>query len=108
MSLLCIDNGTLHKIDNNLFGIKTNFSLRELGIEDIIGDLVNDIIYLKMFDGQLIHIQVPGNLEHLQGAINYDLKQEGIPEWNIQKIINFFDAHFEEIVLEINRLRRLE
>jgi hypothetical protein len=94
-------------MDNNLFGIKIDLSLHEIGIKEIVGDSLNDIIYIEMFDGLLIPIQIPGQLEILLGAINYDLKQEGVSERIIHEIIVFFEVHFDDIVSEIRRLRRL-
>ena len=47
MSLLCMNRRTINDIDINLFGIKIDPSLHEIGIRMIMGDAINDMIKAK-------------------------------------------------------------
>lgn len=104
MSLLCLPKCFMFEINNNSFGIKCDHELEEIGFYTIIIDVVEDNIEVRTLYG-LICIQLPYEKDCFLGGINYDLKEEGIPTCNRNKVLEFLAKQLEEIYYNIVILR---
>ncbi len=105
MSIICLTKDIFYEISDRCFGICPDYIMEELGFYTIVMDVSNALVEMETCYG-LICSQLPGNLEYcFPGSIDYDLKDEGIPDWNRRKVIRFFEERLEKICDKIINLR---
>ncbi|MGD9534537.1 MAG: hypothetical protein AB7V56_12310 [Candidatus Nitrosocosmicus sp.] len=101
MNPISLSKYIIYKINNNRFGIKFDHKCEEVGFYAMIIDVVEDIIEMRALDG-LICMQLPYEKDCFLGGIDYDLKEEGIPSWNRNKVLEFLEPRlgiiFDKII----------